>query len=111
MVCVSTRQSLRRLAGFFCVFMQKDLVFDSFLEYNLGMATVTQNHLADLAYQAGLRGHESITCPRSYLGWVIPEMFEDGAMAFGIWRHFWAEGQRVEREACARDYDDSRLDY
>lgn len=111
MVCVSARQSLRRLAGFFCVFMQKDLVFNSFLEYNLGMATVTQNHLADLAYQAGLRGHESITCPRSYLGWVIPEMFEDGTMAIGIWRHFWAEGRRVEEEACARDYDDSRLDY
>ena len=110
-MCVSARQSLRRLAGFFCVFMQKDLVFNSFLEYNLGMATVTQNHLADLAYQAGLRGHESITCPRSYLGWVIPEMFEDGTMAIGIWRHFWAEGQRVEREACARYYDDSRLDY
>lgn len=110
MLCVA-RQSLRRLAGFFCVFMQKDLVFNSFLEYNLGMATVTQNHLADLAYQAGLRGHESITCPRSYLGWVIPEMFEDGTMAIGIWRHFWAEGQRVEREACARYYDDSRLDY
>ena len=111
MLCVSARQSLRRLAGFFCVFMQKELVFNSFLEYNLGMATVTQNHLADLAYQAGLRGHESITCPRSYLGWVIPEMFEDGTMAIGIWRHFWAEGQRVEEEACARDYDDSRLDY
>ena len=91
--------------------MQKDLVFNSFLEYNLGMATVTQNQLADFAYQAGLRGHESITCPRSYLGWVIPEMFEDGVMAIGIWRHFWAEGQRVEKEACARDYDDSRLDY
>ena len=95
-------------------------MFNSFLEYNLGMATVTQNHLADLAYQAGLRGHESITCPRSYLGWVIPEMFEDGTMAIGIWRHFWAEGiwrhfwaegRRVEEEACARDYDDSRLDY
>ena len=111
MVLCVARQSLRRLAGFFCVFMQKDLVFNSFLEYNLGMATVTQNHLADLAYQAGLRGHESITCPRSYLGWVIPEMFEDGTMAIGIWRHFWAEGRRVEEEACARDYDDSRLDY
>ena len=111
MVLCVARQSLRRLAGFFCVFMQKDLVFNSFLEYNLGMATVTQNHLADLAYQAGLRGHESITCPRSYRGWVIPEMFEDGVMAVGIWRHFWAEGQRVEEEACARDYDDSRLDY
>jgi len=32
-------------------------------------------------------------------------------MAIGIWRHFWAEGRRVEEEACARDYDDSRLDY
>jgi len=97
--------------GFFLIYMQKDLARNSFLEYTIGMATVTQNHLADLAYQAGLRGHESITCPRSYLGWVIPEMFEDGTMAIGIWRHFWAEGRRVEEEACARDYDDSRLDY
>ena len=56
------------------------------------MATATQNQVSEFAYQAGLRGQESMTCPRSYRGWVIPEMFEDGAMAFGIWRHFYAEG-------------------
>ena len=56
------------------------------------MATATQNQVSDFAYQAGLRGQESMTCPRSYRGWVIPEMFEDGVMAFGIWRHFYAEG-------------------
>jgi hypothetical protein len=77
--------------------MQKDLACNSFLEYTIGMATVTQNQLADFAYQAGIQGEESMTCPRTFLGYAIPEMFEDGAMALGIWRHFYREGE----EDCA----------
>ena len=64
MLCVA-RQSLRRLAGFFCVFMQKDLVFNSFLEYNLDMATVTQDQLAEFAHKAALNNQESENCPTS----------------------------------------------
>ena len=56
------------------------------------MATATQNQVSEFAYQAGLRGQESMTCPRSYRGWVIPEMFEDGEMAFGVWRKGYLEG-------------------
>ena len=56
------------------------------------MATATQNQVSEFAYQAGLRGQESATCPRSYRGYVIPEMFEDGEMAFGVWRKGYLEG-------------------
>ena len=57
------------------------------------MATATQNQVSEFAYQAGLRGQESMTCPRSYRGWVIPEMFEDGELAMGVWRTAYAEAQ------------------
>ena len=57
------------------------------------MATATQNQVSEFAYQAGLRGEESMTCPRSYRGWVIPEMFEDGELAMGVWRTAYAEAQ------------------
>ncbi len=58
------------------------------------MATLLNVHqLYDFAYQAGLKGQESMTCPRSYRGWVIPEMFEDGELAMGVWRTAYASAQ------------------
>ena len=75
------------------------------------MATATQNQVSEFAYQAGLRGQESMTCPRSYRGWVIPEMFEDGELAFGVWRKGYLEGlqqlctETVEGEERWRDWD------
>ncbi len=57
------------------------------------MATLTVHQLYHFAYQAGLQGQESMTCPRSYRGWVIPEMFEDGELAMGVWRTAYAEAQ------------------
>lgn len=93
MVLCVARQSLRRLAGFFCVFMQKDLVFNSFLEYNLGMATVTQDQLAEFAYKAGLNNEESENCPTSYLGYIIPDEFPNGEESYEIWAMAYKEGQ------------------
>jgi hypothetical protein len=57
------------------------------------MATLNVHQLYHFAYQAGLQGQESITCPKSYRGWVIPEMFEDGELAMGVWRTAYAEAQ------------------
>ena len=76
------------------IYMQKDLARNSFFEYTIGMATLLNVHqLYDFAYQAGLKGQESMTCPSSYRGWVIPDMFEDGEMAIGVWRTAYAEAQ------------------
>ena len=55
--------------------------------------TLTVNQLYHYAYQAGLQGQESLTCPRSYRGWAIPEMFEDGELAMGVWRTAYANAQ------------------
>jgi len=55
--------------------------------------TLTVHQLYHYAYQAGLQGQESLTCPRSYRGWVIPEMFEDGELAMGVWRTAYANAQ------------------
>ena len=76
------------------------------------MATLTVHQLYHFAYQAGLQGQESMTCPRSYRGWVIPEMFEDGELAMGVWRTGYLEGLRqlctdtVQGEERWRDWDD-----
>jgi hypothetical protein len=72
--------------------MQRKLASNSFLEYTIGMATVTQYQLVQFAYKEGVKGGP-LNCPRSYLGYVIPEMFEDGALAFGIWRQAYNEGR------------------
>mgnify|MGYP003625019948 FL=1 len=57
------------------------------------MATLNVHQLYHFAYQAGLQGQESMTHPKSYRGWVIPEMFEDGELAMGVWRTAYAEAQ------------------
>lgn len=64
------------------------------------MTTLNVNQLYHFAYRAGLEGQESMTCPRSYWGWVIPEMFEDGELAMGVWRTGYAEGLKA-----AANYD------
>jgi len=55
--------------------------------------TLTVNQLYQYAYQAGLQGQESLICPRSYRGWSIPEMFENGELAMGVWRTAYANAQ------------------
>ena len=110
MLCVA-RQSLRRLAGFFCVFMQKDLVFNSFLEYNLGMATVTQDQLAEFAYKAGLNNEESENCPTSYLGYIIPDEFPNGEESYEIWAMAYKEGQDDAIAYMAQGAEDRARDW
>jgi len=56
------------------------------------MVPITPHQLYEFAYQAGLRGQESMTCPKSYRGYVIPEMFEDGELAYGVWRNGYLDG-------------------
>lgn len=74
------------------------------------MATLNVHQLYEFAYQAGLRGQESATCPKSYRGYVIPEMFEDGELAYGVWRTGYLEGLQqlctdtVEGEERWRDW-------
>jgi len=48
--------------------------------------------LYEFAYQAGLRGQESMTCPSSYRGYVIPEIFSSGEIPQKLWRVAYAEG-------------------
>ena len=75
------------------------------------MVPITPHQLYEFAYQAGLRGQESATCPKSYRGYVIPEMFEDGELAFGVWRKGYLEGLQqlctdtVEGEERWRDWN------
>jgi len=109
-LCVA-RQSLRRLAGFFCVFMQKDLVFNSFLEYNLGMATVTQDQLAEFAYKAALNNQESENCPTSYLGYIIPDEFPNGEESYEIWAMAYKEGLEDAGTYMAQGAEDRARDW
>ena len=56
------------------------------------MATITPDQLYEFAYQAGLRGQESMACPSSYRGYVIPEIFSSGEIPQKLWRVAYAEG-------------------
>ena len=56
------------------------------------MVPITPHQLYEFAYQAGLRGQESMTCPSSYRGYVIPEIFSSGEIPQKLWRVAYAEG-------------------
>jgi hypothetical protein len=56
------------------------------------MVPITPDQLYEFAYQAGLRGQESMTCPSSYRGYVIPEIFSSGEIPQKLWRVAYAEG-------------------
>ena len=56
------------------------------------MVPITPDQLYEFAYQAGLRGQESMTCPSSYRGYIIPEIFSSGEIPQKLWRVAYAEG-------------------
>ena len=77
------------------------------------MATLNVHQLYDFAYQAGLQGQESMTCPSSYRGYVIPEIFSSGEIPQKLWRVAYAEGLEQYatymvqgEEDAARDWQD-----
>jgi len=71
------------------------------------METITQEKLYRIAFKAGLRGNGPEVCPNYCGGYKIPEMFEDGALAYGIWHQAYGRGMEVasDREAIANGYD------
>ena len=75
------------------------------------MVPITVHQLYEFAYQAGLRGQESATCPRSYRGYVIPEMFEDGELAYGVWRKGYAEGLEQYATYMVQGAEDAAQDW
>ena len=56
---------------------------------------ITQDKLAELAFQAGMFGDESENCPSYYQGYAIPEDFLNGEESWEIWGKHYNEG-RVE---------------
>jgi hypothetical protein len=77
------------------------------------MVPITPDQLYEFAYQAGLRGQESMTCPSSYRGYVIPEIFSSGEIPQKLWRVAYAEGLEQcatymvqGEEDAARDWQD-----
>ena len=77
------------------------------------MVPITPDQLYEFAYQAGLRGQESMTCPSSYRGYVIPEIFSSGEIPQKLWRVAYAEGLEQYatymvqgEEGAARDWQD-----
>ena len=53
---------------------------------------ITQDKLADLAFQAGMFGDESENCPSYYQGFAIPEDFLNGEESWEIWGKHYKEG-------------------
>tara|TARA_R110001632_G_scaffold37598_1_gene95060 strand:- start:521 stop:802 length:282 start_codon:yes stop_codon:yes gene_type:complete len=91
--------------------MQKHLVFNSFLEYNLGMATVTQDQLGEFAYTAALNNEESDNCPTSYLGYIIPDEFPNGEESYEIWAMAYKEGLGDRGFYAAQGAEDRERDW
>jgi hypothetical protein len=77
------------------------------------MTPITADQLALFGYEAALRGEKSATCPTSYLGYVIPDVFPDGESAQAVWRVAYRDGiecraaYEVEgRQDAERDWQD-----
>ena len=90
---------------------KKDLAHNSFLEYNLGMATVTQDQLAEFAYKAALNNQESENCPTSYLGYIIPDEFPNGEESYEIWAMAYKEGLEDAGTYMAQGAEDRARDW
>ena len=56
------------------------------------MKKITQDQLAQFAYEAALNNQESDNCPTSYLGYVIPDEFPNGEESYEIWAMAYKEG-------------------
>ena len=56
------------------------------------MEKITQDQLAQFAYQAALNNQESVNCPTSYLGYIIPDEFPNGEESYEIWAMAYKEG-------------------
>jgi len=75
------------------------------------MATVTQNQLAEFAYQAALNNQESDNCPTSYLGYIIPDEFPNGEESYEIWARAYKEGLEDAGTYMAQGEEDRERDW
>ena len=75
------------------------------------MVPITPDQLYEFAYQAGLRGHESMTCPSSYRGYVIPEIFSSGEIPQKLWRVAYAEGLEQYATYMVQGEEDAAQDW
>ena len=75
------------------------------------MATLNVHQLYDFAYQAGLQGQESMTCPSSYRGYVIPEIFSSGEIPQKLWRVAYAEGLEQYATYMVQGAEDAAQDW
>jgi len=94
---------------------KKDLARNSFFEYTIGMATVTQDQLAEFAYKAALNCgnvlQESENCPTSYLGYIIPDEFPNGEESYEIWAMAYKEGLEDAGTYMAQGAEDRARDW
>ena len=75
------------------------------------MVPITPHQLYEFAYQAGLRGQESKTCPKSYRGYVIPEIFSSGEIPQKLWRVAYAEGLEQYATYMVQGAEDAAQDW
>ena len=75
------------------------------------MVPITPDQLYEFAYQAGLRGQESMTCPSSYRGYVIPEIFSSGEIPQKLWRVAYAEGLEQYATYMVQEAEDAAQDW
>jgi hypothetical protein len=75
------------------------------------MVPITPDQLYEFAYQAGLRGQESMTCPSSYRGYVIPEIFSSGEIPQKLWRVAYAEGLEQYATYMVQGAEDAARDW
>jgi len=75
------------------------------------MVPITPDQLYEFAYQAGLRGQESMTCPSSYRGYVIPEIFSSGEIPQKLWRVAYAEGLEQYATYMVQGEEDAAQDW
>ena len=75
------------------------------------MEKITQDQLAQFAYQAALNNQESDNCPTSYLGYIIPDQFPNWEESYEIWAMAYKDGLEDAGTYMAQGKEDRERDW
>ena len=62
------------------------------------MSKITEEKLEEIAFELGVQSKESEDCPKSHLGYIIPEEFPSGRESYEVWAKAYNNGKEYARE-------------
>ncbi len=75
------------------------------------MNKITPDQLYQFAFDAALSQKESVDCPTSYRGYVIPDSFPNGEKSSKIWAIAYKEGEEERHTYLVHGREDAERDW